>query len=665
MLKIRTILKIAVTSSFFACFGCGRYPKEVRDSLNQMSSSNRFKIEKVFKHYKETDDKEKLKAAYFLAADINNKYGIYYQTDAPFFSILAKVDSLKKLNVQTESIDSMVNQLWGNYCRGSGSTIQQEAKKDIDLINTDYLINNIDLAFKVWKEKPWSKHLSFDEFCEWILPYRIQTEPLQNWRSFMMDKLGWLDDSMKNSNDPKKACLLINKFIAKDFQFSHTLGFVPLLGGLDGWKYKSGICDHRYLLIVMAMRSVGIPVTIDMTPQFPRKSGGHSWTVLLDADGNTKSFNGGEPDATIFYPNVCPIGIDEQVTKVYRELYAKNEEALGLKFSGTEIPDNLRDYYVQDVTEQYGGLRKQDIVIPVKTDTKEKIACLYSFNLATEINSIACSEVKNGKVTFKDLGKGGIYFVGFYQNKRIELGSNPFILPDPEGKIEYINPDLNSVESVRLYRKFSVPYTMKPYIKGMIGARVQGANKADFSDSVTIYKIDGEIDYFKEIEVNPDKSYRYYRYLSADTSSIRIAEIDLFYTGANNQKKQVTGKVFGFKSKKDNYDDAVFMHAFDNDIRTNFNAPKGSWAAIDAGNQLKIVSFKILVRNDQNNVEPGDTYELLYFNQGWFSLGKQIASNYYIDYDKVPKGVIQLLKDLTKGREERIFMVENGKQVWW
>jgi hypothetical protein len=31
----------------------------------------------------------------------------------------------------------------------------------------------------------------------------------------------------------------------------------------------------------------------------------------------------------------------------------------------------------------------------------------------------------------------------------------------------------------------------------------------------------------------------------------------------------------------------------------------------------------------------------------------------------VPKGAILLLKDLTKGREERIFMVENGKQVWW
>jgi hypothetical protein len=665
MRNTRKTLLFGLILTLFAMSGCSKYPKKVVDSLDKMNLNNRHKFEKVLKHYIAAGDKEKLKAAYFLVADINDKYGNYYPQNAFFFSILAKVDSLKQLNKQTESVDSLVNRQWEDYCKVQGGKISLESYKDVDIITSDFLIENIDLAFKVWKEKPWAKHLNYDQFCEWILPYRVQTEPIQNWRSFMMDKLSWLGDSLKNPNDPKEVCLLINKYIAKDFQFSHTLSFIPLLGGLDGWKFKSGICDHRYLLIVMAMRSIGIPATIDITPQFPRKSGGHSWTVLLDADGNTKSFNGGEKDAVIFYPNACPIGVDEQVTKVYRQLYSKNEDALALKFPKTEFPETMRSRYIMDVTNQYGGLHKQNITIPLADDYNEKIGFLFSFNIATDVNPVAFSEVKKKTVTFNDVGRDGIYFVGFYKDQGIALGCNPFILPKPEGNIQFINPDLSSFESVRLYRKFSVPYTMKPYIKGMIGARIQGANDPGFSDSVTIYRIANEIDYFKEIEVNPSQSYRYYRYLSADTSNIRIADLALFYKDLSDQKKYVTGRTFGFKSKKDDYDDAVFKNAFDYNIRTNFNAPKGSWAAIDAGRPVKIVTLKILVRNDQNIVEPADTYELLYFNQGWYSLGKQVAQDHYVDFEKVPKGAILLLKDLTKGREERIFKYENGKQVWW
>ena len=127
----------------------------------------------------------------------------------------------------------------------------------------------------------------------------------------------------------------------------------------------------------------------------------------------------------------------------------------------------------------------------------------------------------------------------------------------------------------------------------------------------------------------------------------------------------VEGNVFGNISEKDTKDDCIFENAFDNNIRTNFNAPKCSWVAIDAKKPIKITSFKIMARNNLNIVEPGDTYELLFFNNGWYSLGQKIAQDHYIDFKNVPKGAILLLRDLTKGKEERIFLYENEKQIWW
>ena len=41
---------------------------------------------------------------------------------------------------------------------------------------TRLLVSNIEWAFKVWREQPWGKNVSFEQFCEYILPYRIGNE---------------------------------------------------------------------------------------------------------------------------------------------------------------------------------------------------------------------------------------------------------------------------------------------------------------------------------------------------------------------------------------------------------------------------------------------------------------------------------------------------------
>lgn len=43
---------------------------------------------------------------------------------------------------------------------------------DAEKIKASYLIKNIEEAFKVWN-KPWNLFLTFEEFCEYILPYKV------------------------------------------------------------------------------------------------------------------------------------------------------------------------------------------------------------------------------------------------------------------------------------------------------------------------------------------------------------------------------------------------------------------------------------------------------------------------------------------------------------
>lgn len=69
--------------------------------------------------------------------------------------------------------------------------------------------------------------------------------------------------------------------------------------------------------------------------------------------------------------------------------------------------------------------------------------------------------------------------------------------------------------------------------------------------------------------------------------------------------------------------------------------------------------------NDCNRVAKGHNYELFYFDYDWHSLGQQRAVCDSLSYTNVPQNALLLLRDYTKGKEERVFIYKNGKQFWW
>ena len=82
--------------------------------------------------------------------------------------------------------------------------------------------------------------------------------------------------------------------------------------------------------------------------------------------------------------------------------------------------------------------------------------------------------------------------------------------------------------------------------------------------------------------------------------------------------------------------------------------------------KVTVTKIRYLPRNDDNIIVPGQLYELFYWeNDGWVSLGQQTATEYVLYYDNAPFNALFLLRNLTKGKEERIFTYENDQQVWW
>jgi hypothetical protein len=102
---------------------------------------------------------------------------------------------------------------------------------------------------------------------------------------------------------------------------------------------------------------------------------------------------------------------------------------------------------------------------------------------------------------------------------------------------------------------------------------------------------------------------------------------------------------------------------------TNFRSKEANdvWLGIKFNAPIMIKKIAFLPPSDDNCVRDGNIYELFYWDNKWVSLGKQTGSSdtYRLIYKDAPTNALFLLRNLTKGTEERIFTYENGKQVWW
>ena len=109
--------------------------------------------------------------------------------------------------------------------------------------------------------------------------------------------------------------------------------------------------------------------------------------------------------------------------------------------------------------------------------------------------------------------------------------------------------------------------------------------------------------------------------------------------------------------------------AFDDDVLTyaQTKADSGAWIGLDFGRTREVAEIRILPHNDDNFIRKGELYQLQCWDDGqWWTIDEQQGDDrQYLQFDLCPCGTLFRLRDLTKGKEERIFTYENVKQVWW
>ena len=205
----------------FCISACSTYPIEVEKAL-ELSGSNRVELIKVLEHYR-NDNSLKYKAACFLISNMPyHKSQSCLELPPEYFSYFAEVDSLGQLSLTILLKDSLAKELQDKFALLPSSNENVNLISDVQLLTSDFLIDNIEQAFSEWDHSPLLKNLSFNDFKEWILPYRTIDEALVDnkklLKEFIYKKMSvdGMDDIRKPIERYKKyvdRCKYLNRFI--------------------------------------------------------------------------------------------------------------------------------------------------------------------------------------------------------------------------------------------------------------------------------------------------------------------------------------------------------------------------------------------------------------------------------------------------------------------
>ena len=367
----------------------------------EKAGDNRAELEAVLQHY--PNGSQKHIAACFL---IENMAGHNY-TELLFYNPqdeLVEFDSLSYENYEAASVamDALEQE------RGEVHYAKGEVIEDTQIISSAYLIENIDLAFLGWKTNPWSKDLSFEDFCEYVLPYRGSNEPVESWRSELMEQFKDLKDEMVDPSDSKEAGRLLEQKANAIIGFDPIFYLHPTDQGFAEMKRRGmGRCEDITNMQIYARRAGGVAVASDYTPHWAKSGNNHAWSVVIGADGK----------------GYAPIsGV---AAKVYRKTYSEQLDSLGAKLNeGEGAPRWLKKKYYKDVTDSY--VKTTDVLLKV-VPSDQRYAYLCVFN-SGHWRAIQWGEIEQESVIFRGMGRDIAYLPAFFRNDEIVPAGLPFIL---------------------------------------------------------------------------------------------------------------------------------------------------------------------------------------------------------------------------------------------
>ena len=587
-----------------------------------LAGTNRPELEKVIQHYSQSPaDSLKLKAAIFL---IENMPGHYTVTGGLVDLLRAKIDRDTTASYLLKKILDIAISHMDEICYNA---YKQE---DIHCIKADFLIRHINRSFENMERFPWVNELPFEYFLEYILPYRFENERLDLWIDSLQISPETLERILAADNNRYTLWNTNSYGYNLSIPGDEMLSSHPLVMEILHNRLPSD-CKNWATWVLLRDRVAAIPASIDFFPSYANRNGYHYWSHRQSPEfKNTNVTN----------------ALERRSSKVYRKTYSSQPCIHPIK--GEYIPEFFLDPFQKDVSDEYFYTAEINVTPRVTPREKPHYAYLYTFSNLTWLPS-AIGEYNPNNIHFTKMGRNIVYLPVYHQSRSIKPLHYPFVLRI-DGTMTYLEPDTTKMIHIKLERKYPSNEGLFNYNKQLHTTTVQASNTIK-QDTFTCIRTQIETrQACTECLINNKELYRYWQI--SIPMGCACAEI-IFY---DSNGKQIRGEI-----------DKQFEKAYDRNPLTNQYSNMGKPITFDFNSPVSISRIVLHPRSDGNGIYPGDKYELFYHDiEGWKSLGKRTATDYFLEYDNLPSGALYWLHNHTQGVEERPFTIsKEGKVRFW
>ena len=187
---------------------------------------------------------------------------------------------LERAGDNADQIRTAIERVPSEHREGLKFLLRYMPERDLQQLSSDYLLENVQYAYKSWDESPWKDQISKDLFFNNILPYASINERRDNWRKSFYERFKPLIEGI---DSPGLAAATLNQKIFPLLKVKYSTKrkkadqspFESMESGLAS-------CTGLSIMLIDACRAVGIPARFVGTPLWSDRSGNHSWVEVYD-----------------------------------------------------------------------------------------------------------------------------------------------------------------------------------------------------------------------------------------------------------------------------------------------------------------------------------------------------------------------------------------------
>lgn len=243
-----------------------------------------------------------------------------------------------------------------NEREGMAFLISYMPERDARSLSADFLLENVEYAYKARAEFPWAKTVPDSVFLNDVVAYANLNENRESWRKDFYERFKKYVAPCKTM---REAIDSVNKNVRDELLVDYnTKREKPDQAPYESMRQHMASCSGLSILLTDAFRAVGIPSRVAGTPAWHDDRGNHNWNeVWIDGQWRfTEYYPSDDLDQSWFLTDAGK-AIKENVRKA---IYAASFKPTDCYFP-LVWDENIRYVHAENVTDRYTSLYRAQL----------------------------------------------------------------------------------------------------------------------------------------------------------------------------------------------------------------------------------------------------------------------------------------------------------------